>query len=462
KLIALVTNVKKTNRYFEHVEAVKEYSVRLSMEKTFPVQQWEFTVVVTKPLVIWKNGRRHRPTTPPPPGTKVYIPDPQTLSEVIGFSERGLNIGTVQFHDVEVKLDLTELFQKHLAILAMSGAGKSYLTSVIIEELLDRPREHGRPAVVVFDVHGEYTGFGADDSPYRDRTLIFDGNQVSLSLPNMGVFGLKEILPGNLTDVQYRELSKVIERLQERYRSGGGPYDLDDLIEEVRKDPEMKDNTRSALLSTLYALKNQGLVGPEEYPPVEGVLRPGRLVVFNLAPLVSIIKKQMIVTYFLRRMFELRRRNEIPPTVAIVEEAHNFAPEQVSRSEALSRGIIETVAREGRKFGLSLVLISQRPVKLSTTALSQCNTHIILRMTNPRDLDHVKESSEALDANTAAMITTLTPGEALVVGTATYFPVFIKVRTRRSPPSKYEKTLEEMALEWEERDEEEENIADEL
>ena len=460
-LLALVTDLKKTNRYFEHVEAVKEYSVRVSMNQTFPVNEWEFTVAITKPLVIWKEGRRVRPTVPPPPGTKVYVPSPELLFKVIGFDENGLNVGKVQFHDVDAKLNLTELLQKHLAILAMSGAGKSYLTSVLIEELLERKPEDGRLAVVVFDVHGEYTGFGSDDSPYRDRTLVFDGDKVKISLPNMGSGGLYALIP-SISYAQYREMGKIIDRLHHRYLNGEGPYDLDDLIEEVRKDPDMHDNTRRALLSSLLSLRSHNIVSTQEYPSIEATIRPGRLVVFNLAPLVSIQKKRIIVTYFLRRLFELRRDGKIPPTVVIIEEAHNFAPETVSTSEAISRPIIETVAREGRKFGLSLVLISQRPVKLSTTALSQCNTHIILRMTNPRDLDHVKESSEALDARTASMITTLTPGEALIVGAATYFPVFIKVRQRKSPPSKYEKSLEEMAKEWEENYQEISDIADEL
>ena len=456
-LIALVTDVERSNRYFEHVEAVKEYSTRTSMDKSFPVSEWEFTVAVTKPLIIWKDGRRYRPTTPPAPGTKVFLPSPETLFEVIGFDERGLNIGKVQFHDVDAKLNLTNLFQKHLAILAMSGAGKSYLTSVLIEELLERRPEDGRVAVVVFDVHGEYTGFGDDESPYREKTTVIDGSKVRLSLPNMGTQGLYELIP-SISGVQYRELGKIMDKLHSDYMSGLGPYGLDDLIREVDNTP-MHEKTKQALLSSLYSLKSLNLVEEDEYPPVEGILSPGKLAVFNLAPLTSLQKKQMIVAYYLRRMFHLRKDGKIPPTVVIVEEAHNFAPEQASRLEALSRPIIETVAREGRKFGLSLVLISQRPIKLSTTALSQCNTHIILRITNPRDLEHIKESSEAIDARSAAMITTLTPGEALIVGSATYFPVFIRVRERKSPPSQYEKDLEEMAREWEERKNDTDDVA---
>ena len=76
-----------------------------------------------------------------------------------------------------------------------------------------------------------------------------------------------------------------------------------------------------------------------------------------------------------------------------------------------------------------MCLISQRPVNLSTTALSQCNTHIILRVTNPNDLDHIQMSSEGIDARVAKSITSLKVGEAILVGEAVNSPVFVE-RTR--------------------------------
>jgi len=158
-----------------------------------------------------------------------------------------------------------------------------------------------------------------------------------------------------------------------------------------------------------------------------------------------------LTVYFSKRFFDLRRDGRIPPTLVVVEEAHNFIPSDIQRTDALARGILETIAREGRKFGLGLCLISQRPVKLSSTALSQCNTHILLRMTNPYDLKHVAESSEGIDSRSERMITNLRPGEAIIVGAAVNFPVFVKVRRRKSQESKYEKSLTEMAREFEEK-----------
>ena len=137
-------------------------------------------------------------------------------------------------------------------------------------------------------------------------------------------------------------------------------------------------------------------------------------------------------------------------------------PQQASKESAIARSILETIAREGRKFGASLCLISQRPIQLSTTVLSQCNTNIILRITNPYDLKHIGESSEGMDSRSLEMITVLRVGEALILGEATGFPLFFKVRKRFSMESKHEKSLEQSAQEFEDSSDEREKEAKEF
>jgi len=165
--------------------------------------------------------------------------------------------------------------------------------------------------------------------------------------------------------------------------------------------------------------------------------------------LIDLKKKQIIVSYFAQRIFFERRIGKVPPFLLVLEEAHQFVPQMAKTETAISRSIIRTIAREGRKFGASLCLVSQRPVQLDTTALSQCNTHIILRITNPYDLKHIAESSEGLDNKSIDMITSLRVGEALIVGEATHFPLFFKVRERKSQESKHEISLEKAAFEFE-------------
>jgi DNA helicase HerA-like ATPase len=163
------------------------------------------------------------------------------------------------------------------------------------------------------------------------------------------------------------------------------------------------------------------------------------------------MEKNKIILNVGRLVLEKNLDVLIKSSLIVLEEAHNFAREKAEESEAVSRSIIETIAREGRKFGASLCLISQRPVNLSTTALSQCNTHIILRVTNPNDLDHIQMSSEGIDARVAKSITGLKVGEAIVVGEAVNYPVFIRVRDRKSKKREKGAPLHQQAIEFEER-----------
>ncbi|MDN5358499.1 MAG: hypothetical protein PWP76_342 [Candidatus Diapherotrites archaeon] len=455
RMLALVEDVIKTNRYFGQPEVVREYEMRSSMSQNFPVDEWEFLVGIARPMVVWTGEHTERPTVPPSPGAPVYDPDPERLKKFLGFKEDGVNIGTLQFHNVPVTLDVSRLVQKHFAILAMSGAGKSYTTSVIIEELLDRKPEQGRLGVVVFDVHGEYVGFkepvnDGTHRDYSDRTEVIPIDQMRIPVPSLNAYDFLYFLP-NLSSAQIRELDRIIHQLREEMDAGNGPYGLEDIIARVETDPKIKENMKIPLVSWLRSLEATRLFDAVERPSVESILAPGKLVVFDLSNTVDAKKRQFVVTYFAKRIFDLRRMGRIPPTLVIVEEAHNFVPSERSREDVPARGVIETIAREGRKFGVGLCLISQRPVKLSSTALSQCNTHIIMRMTNPYDLNHVAESSEGIDSRSERMITNLRPGEAIIVGAAVNFPVFFKIRERRSVESKYEKDLIEMAKEFEER-----------
>jgi hypothetical protein len=172
------------------------------------------------------------------------------------------------------------------------------------------------------------------------------------------------------------------------------------------------------------------------------MVKPGKITLIDLSDFISLKKKQIIVSYLAANLLFLRRRNDIPPFLLVLEEAHQFCPE--GRHElALPRSRIETIAREGRKFHALLCLISQRPVKLSTTVLSQCSNQAILRCTNPYDLDHIGRSSEGIDRSSLDAITTLEVGEALFVGETVSVPTFVKIRKRYVEPSGITKTLSE-------------------
>ncbi len=454
-LISLVTNVVKTNKYFERADSVKEFEARGSaLFEQFPTSEWEYLVAETKPLGVFTEEKIARSTFPPSPGTKVRIAGNENLKSFFRFdTDSGLMLGRVQFHDLDVCLNMTRLLKKHLAILSISGSGKSYATSVLFEELLDRKKEHGRIACIVLDPHGEYSSFAEPakkpHADYSDRSRIVRGRNIRIGVSSLSIGILAGIIPG-LSAAQKRDLDEIFSELRSEMKEGKGPFDFSEVKEAIQKSEKIKKNTKAPLLGWLSELSAMRLFGKVSSPSLPDLVNPGTLTIIDLSDIINIRKKQIIVSHFAKKLFEERRKKFVPPFLLVLEEAHQFAPEQAAKETAISRSIIRTIAREGRKFGASLCLISQRPVQLDTTALSQCNTKLILRVTNPYDLKHLAESAEALDQRSMDMITSLQVGEALIIGEAVNYPLFFKVRERKSAPSKHEISLEEAAKKFEE------------
>lgn len=444
ELIARVTNVRKTNRYYSRAESVKDYESQTELGNLFPVDSWEFLVADALPLGVFKrNSTLGRSTFPVSPGEKVRLVEPETLSKFLGFDDGGLELGKVEHHDLTVRINLTRLLQKHLAIMAQSGSGKSHLSSILMEELVDRPRDMGRIGIVVIDIHGEYTSFAEDDN-YKDRVEVIEGNQVKIPVSDLSAYELSEFIP-KISSAQRRDLNRIVGRLWEERK---GNYDFQAIIAEI-ENSGIRDATKQALESWIADLEATGLFSSVAYPSIKNLVKPGMASVIDLSNVSGLRNKQIIVTYLSRKLFAMRKKNQVPPYVEIIEEAHNFVPEGTRQEAAIARHILETIAREGRKFYASLCLISQRPVHLSTTVLSQCNTNIILRVTNPYDLEHIGQSCEGITNETLQSITSLQVGEALVIGEAVNHPVFLKVRDRKSIPSRHSLKLEEAAKKFE-------------
>lgn len=442
-LVGMITEVIKSNRYFNRAESVREYERGgHPLSTIFPADRWEFILAKALPMGVFANGDIDRVSFPPSPGEKVYLAEASILAQFLGLdSDSGLDIGNIRYHGVSARLNITRLFQKHVAVLAMSGGGKSYLSSVLIEELLSRNENQGRIATIVVDVHGEYTVFA--DGDFSDRVDVIRSPYVQIATPLLRAAMYGTFQP-QISPIQLRELDRILSKVSK----GTKPFSISDVIKAVETDEPINVRTREALLGWLYGLENTGLFGYEENPDLKSCIQPGKCLILDLSETTSLRKKQIMVAYLLWRLFSLRKAGEIAPFVIFLEEAHQFCPE-AKMGSAISKNIIETVAREGRKFHSSLCLISQRPVRLSTTVLSQCNTHIILRVTNPYDLDHIRASSEQITRESLKMISTLPVGEALIVGAAVNYPIFVKIRRRRSGKPAHSLTLEEAAKRFE-------------
>jgi DNA helicase HerA-like ATPase len=445
-VIARVQDLVRTNRYYQHAEAVREYQSRGEpLRSIFPTDRWQYTVAKARVLGLWSNNRTVRPYFAVSPGAVVRRVDEEILASFLKLDlEEGLHLGQLAYQNLEFAPSLDRLLSKHLAILAMSGAGKSYFVSVLLEELLSRYKERGRLAVVVVDVHGEYTylkditsdALGFPKTKFEVEHIRASHFQIPVQMLSAEAMGA---LVSDMSSIQIRDLRRVLSFMQNTLKEG---YTLPDIVEYLQNDEKISRNTREALSGWLINLDETGLFGKEAVPSIRNIVKPGKIALVDLSDFISLKKKQIIVSYLASELLHLRRREAIPPFLLVLEEAHQFCPE--SRHElALPKSRIETIAREGRKFYALLCLISQRPVKLSTTVLSQCSNQAIFRCTNPYDLDHIGKSSEGIDRSSLDTITTLEIGEALFVGETVSVPTFVKIRPRKYEPTGFIKGLSE-------------------
>ena len=163
--------------------------------------------------------------------------------------------------------------------------------------------------------------------------------------------------------------------------------------------------------------------------PYSDFLKPGKASIINLKGINPDVQ-EIIVYKLCKDLFELRKKNKVPPFFLVIEEAHNYCPER-SFGETKASKIIRNIASEGRKFGLGLCVISQRPARVDKSVISQCSTQLILKVTNPNDLKALSASVEGLTSSAEREIQNLPIGTALVTG-LTEVPLFVNIRPRKT------------------------------
>ena len=380
------------------------------------------------------------PRTPFRAGAPVFKADDALIKNIIGlkdYTETGAYIGLLKGHDIRVEIDINSMVQKHLSVLAKTGAGKSYVTGVLIEELMKH-----RATVVIIDPHGEYNSMKhegkADDNPHRDfevtprsyadrikefatdLTINPEATPLKFTLKNMNARDLLE-----LTRIKSdRKASNALKKAMEMLLTANPNFGIPDIIRVLEADEE---NNNASLVAELEYLNDSGIFA-ERGTKITEIVEEGKTSIINLKGTPPEIQ-ELIVNRIATAFFELRKANKIPPLMMIVEEAHNYCPQQ---GQVATSRIMKTIAGEGRKFGLGLGIITQRPAKVDKNVLSQCNTQIILKVTNPIDLKAITSSVEGLTGNMEEEIQTLPIGTALVMGGNISMPLFVEVRPRET------------------------------
>ncbi len=475
-VIARVSAINRHNLIKDErlISQLDDYSVmRALLEGGFAFSELaQYTTA--RALVLGRSeGATLRPVTRPPRHFAPVYPLPEAeVAELLAPRGAGphLSVGHVRgYPNIPAMLDANRLVTQHCAILAATGGGKSWLAGLLAEEAF---LASGIP-IIIIDPHGEYSSMQVPRGPEGEEvsanvhtyvpgkvdTSAMDSSfaqrygvnrryvRVGINPRSLGLRTVERLLSAlyGMTDAQRRILEEGWPTLR-------GPLEdapltsLDELIEEVvergRHVAPMGyagEVALHGLKSRLSALFSTRPIFISRYgdsyngEPIRLLRaraiagRPG-IHVMDLSGL-DVVDQRLVTSILLDEVFLLASRREVGPLLVIVEEAHIFAP---SGGGAISLQPILRIAREGRKFGVGLCMISQRPSKVHPDALSQCMTQIFKRMINPRDLKYVELVAEHVGAEELAELRNLSEEEALVTGVAVSMPMVVKVGDRRT------------------------------
>jgi len=428
-----------------------EFSRDLRMSDLI-LDEGEYPVPIVKILGIETQQGLSLPRHGIKPGTPVYLAEDEELKRILHQDpDISAHMGHLSTREsVPVRLSLNDLVSRHCSILAMTGAGKSYTAGVLIEELMEK-----NGSVVVFDPHTEYTRINLEDSNVKVYGTGPE-NRIKVSASSLSTSGYACLIP-DMTSTQMDLLDEVLDLVSKFYDK----YDLQTLQDVLGMIYELKQNgkkkekdgvypskhlksisrkvslaTIGALMRRIKRIQRMDIFGMEG-TPLEEICAPNQLTVINLSETDERIE-EIIVSILCRQIFNARKRHVREgegldtPLLLLMEEAHNFAPSSSEGQINTSRPILRKIAREGRKFGVGLCLISQRPNKLDADILSQCNTQVIMKIVNPADQDHIRQSVENVTEEIVNDLPSLNRGEAIIVGSAIKLSVPTRIRQRKT------------------------------
>ncbi len=425
------------------------------------------------------------PRVSPSCGWSVFLAEDEllrdTLSKKVPGSPGSARIGSLLSRpdgEVPVVLDVREFTSTHMAIIASTGSGKSYLAGVLIEELMSGAN---KAAVLVIDPHGEYgtlrelpnTPALADRSSlsdYRPAARVLRPDHIRVKLSTLEYPDLRYLLP-TMTERMEDLLSRAFARVEANRAWALGELEVKiQQVADERRDGQGVDYSMTAdgHCRRLDSMLGKAPFSTNEDLDLRDLLRPGQCSVLQLDD-IDEKRQQVITATLLRRLYRARQRTVrgetspgqdeyIPyPVFVLLEEAHHFAP---AGGDAISTGILKQVLAEGRKFGLGVGLISQRPGKLDADVLSQCMTQFIMKVVNPIDQASIASAVESASRDILDELPALSKGQVIVSGNSMNAPVLCRVRQRHTQhggvsmdaPTEWNRWFEADAIRARERD----------
>ena len=382
------------------------------------------------------------------------------------YQSKGFSVGTVATHtSLRVCLDPSNLFGRHFAILGQTGSGKSWTVASLVQRTVAvMPRAH----IIILDLHGEYCWkrengnrhYAFADTivrhvdareleiPYwlmtfselcdlliehsereaTNQTAFFrdclqEGRQKESTeaTPPLGLVRVTVDTPiyFSLDELIAKVRAKNVERVGNRQGPMFGDFDrflmrIESKLNDTRYDFLLKPVKRNTSASLAAMLRDFVGLGTQK---VAVTVIDLSSVPFDVRPTVA--------AQIGRLAFEFNYWNpqfRDFPILLICEEAHAYIPRAGESQFAGSRKSMERIAKEGRKYGVGLAVVSQRPHEVSETVLAQCGTFICLRITNPDDQAYVRSLVPESEGDLVSVLAGLGRGEALVLGEAVPLP----------------------------------------
>ena len=378
--------------------------------------------------------------------------------------------------------DLNELLGKHTAILGSTGSGKSGAVASILHSILNRGQEvqykKWNPQIIILDPHNEYgkafndhkrlsTDEGTLNLPYwlldLDETIglligkteyaaTSQANIVKNALINVRMDTATNILkldPNKLTvdaPIPYvlgdpsglNEFGKdkdevlydkgFVGAVNLQRPSNQNKKDHEDFNKVLRKLDSLIKDERLSFMMKSWDGKSDPM--PNILSQVLGNNDTIRIVDLSGVPneIAGTASAVIARTLFSLKVWQNASEREVSPVLLICEEAHRYVPNSGGAQYEAAQGAIRRIAKEGRKYGIGLILVSQRPSEVETTVLSQCNSWIVLRITNESDREHVRGVLPDSMSGLTKMLSGLRRREAIFVGQAAMLPSRIMIR----------------------------------
>ena len=385
----------------------------------------------------------------PTPGTEIFPVSSADMRQIYAADDRAnIEIGTVYpTRDTRGALYVDAMLGKHFALLGSTGTGKSTSAALILHKICDlAPQGH----IVMIDPHGEYS------AAFKGNGALYDANNLAMPYWLMNFEEHCEVLvtsEGAERTMDCDILAKclLMARSKNRLAEGMGritvdspiPYLLSDLtnilqnemgkldkgttstpymrlkskIEELKADPRyafmfsgmLVGDTMTSFLAKIFRLPSDG----KPISIIDVSAMPS-----DITSVVVAVLSRMVFDYAIWSRNEPQR-----PILLVCEEAHRYIPSGNIGGGQAVRKILERIAKEGRKYGVSLGLITQRPSDLAEGVLSQCGTIIAMRLNNDRDQQFVKAAMPEGARGFLDSIPALRNRECIICGEGVAIPI---------------------------------------